>query len=197
MDSLQTSNSNEKEVPEVDMIQTKNKRDQYVFEIRKQKVDQYIQAKRFKLASTLQPMQPNTENGLQGQGTEEGGQMVPQEVLINFQELTVQFFNAVQSNNLAEVSNVVQNIRKKISSTDSPPINEFLETGLFEHIVKFLNPEYKDYTELQYEALWIISNTFAGTETQTVKVANRPLLQTLMKYIWHTKIEVVELVNFF
>src|SRR5690349_20452444 len=100
------NNLNDKGGVEMDVFQTKNKRDQYVYEIRKQKVDQMIQQKRFKLVNSLQKnLEGNPRNNLnQGTDTQTGENQ--QELLISFPELTVEFFSALSNHHIDNIFKV-------------------------------------------------------------------------------------------
>jgi len=179
---------------EIDIIQTKNKRDQYVMEIRKSKVDELIRAKRIKLAKNINLNKENTKPN-KNFGEIEGENMQVHEELPSFEKLTTQFFEAVQNDNVNLLLSVVISIRKKLSVNENPPLQEFIETGLFPHLIKFLNEEYASIENLQFEILWIVSNSFSGTPEQSNKLLTDSLLKTLVKFIWDKRIEIVDTVN--
>ncbi len=171
-----------------DIIQTRNKRDQYTIEIRKHKVEGMLKAKRLKLA---QDLGNNNNNNLPMKlTTGVDGHSLP-----SFSELTKPFFDSLDAKDVEKLSEVVRTIRHKLSINDDPPIDEFIETGLFTHIIKFLEPGYQSFTDLQYESLWIASNCFAGPMEFTVKIISTSLLETLVKLIWDSRQNMVELVN--
>ena len=192
MNSLKDSQNQE-----VDMIQTKNKRDQYVMEIRKHKVNEIITAKRLKLASSFYNKNLNKENSIQSQQIEQIGvnNEIKKEELPSFEKITEDFFKAVQNNDVDMLLSVVIFIRKQLSQSETPPLQDFIETGLFPHLVKFLSDEYKSIQNLHYEVLWIISNAFSGTPEQSSKLMSDNLLKALVKLIWDKRLEIVDTVN--
>lgn len=192
------NNLKEQDLQEAEAFTLKNKRDQYVFEIRKQKTEDIIKTKRLKLSSALDGQRnPERNTGMMISGQNRPQNMGQQEkVTQSFQDLTQAFFNSLSNNDINGVYHVVQTIRQKISDNDSPPLNEFFETGLFPHLEKYLDPEYKEYVELQFEVMWIVTNVFTGDDKQVVKIVTKPLLETILKYIWHPKHEMVEQVSF-
>ncbi len=176
------------------MMETKSKRDQYVVEIRKQKVEGWIKAKRLKLASNLPKNGSNKENKAlnrtDGTATDE-----PNNEPVDFSKLASLFFKAIQEQNPNLISEAIVAVRKGISVNENPPIQEFLESGLFTHIIKFLDKEYSKYPELQYEVVWITANAFSGTPEQAEILYSPFLLKSLIKCIASPNIEFVEVVS--
>lgn len=191
------NNLKEQDSQDNDAFILKNKRDQYVYEIRKQKTEDIIKTKRLKLSSTLgqKNLERNTGMVIPGQN---GPQTMEQQEKVSesFQELTREFFNGVSNNDLMTINNIVQTIRHKISENDTPPIAELLDTGLFPHLVKLLGPEYKDCGNLQYEVIWVITNVFTADEKLTAKIITKQLVEILVNYIWHKQHDLVEQVCF-
>ena len=171
---METINQNDDQ-QDFDIVQTRNKRDQYTIEIRKHKVEGMLKAKRLKLARDLGNVGQDIYNMKLSSD-------VPQH-LPEFPELTKSYFDAFGVEDLDKLTEVVKMIRQKLSSNDNPPIGEFLETGLLPHILKFLESGYEHLNKLQYEALWIASNCFSGPMEFTEKIVSKALLETLVKLI--------------
>jgi len=182
-------NQSEDAPQDFDIIQTRNKRDQYTIEIRKHKVEGMLKAKRLKLAQDL-GNGPNNNNLPMKLTTGIDGQSLP-----SFALLIKPFFDSLDAKDVDKLLEVVRTIRHKLSINDNPPIDEFLETGLFPHILKFLESGYQNLNDLQYESLWVASNCFAGPMEFTVKIVTKSLLETLVKLIWDNRPNMVELVR--
>ena len=194
------NNPEKKENYELDLLSTKNKRDQYLYDIRKGKVNDMIQRKRLKLASYADKTQQNSNDVFRSPLTNlnptgsASANSESKEDHPSFAELTDKFFTAMNNQDYPEVFKVVQAIRFSLSTNDSPPLDEFLETGLPSHIVKFLDSSYENRPDIQYEALWIITNCFAGNAQHTNKILTKDLLRRIFDLIWHPKAEIVEIV---
>ena len=169
---------NNQENPDL-MLNTRSKRDQYVFEIRKQKTNEIVNAKRMRFANQIL----NKENNLGGVNENQGQQNANDEDLdkITFEQLTNDFADGLQKNDFHKLFKVVETIRKKISVLENPPLEKFIATGLFPYILQLLDERFKEYRELQSECLWVVSNSLAGNSQLTKSIFSDELVRILMK----------------
>ncbi|KAH3723234.1 importin subunit alpha-2 [Pelomyxa schiedti] len=65
------------------------------------------------------------------------------------------------STDFTEARAALVQLRNRISG-DTPPIEEVLESGCVPRVIQFLS--YSDNTNLQYDALWVLTNLVSGTE---------------------------------
>lgn len=190
--------SENKENLELDYLTTKNKRDQYLCEIRKTKVDEMIARKRIKIADSLRKPPQNDPNNSNPMSADSSNLELVNNAAVqqyaSFPELTEKFFAAMNAQDFGEVFRVIQDIRYKLSANDNPPLDEFMETGLAMHIFKFLEPSYEDRPDIQFESLWILTNCVAGTPQHTNKILTKPLLQRIFQLMYHSRTEMVEIV---
>lgn len=171
------------------MLNTRTKRDQYIFEIRKQKATEFISAKRMKFTQSLSNQQNRLDSNAE---TEEDQQQQVESLKVTFNQLTSDFADALQNQDFEKLYKVVKTIRIKISVHENPPLEEFINTGLFPYIVKLLDERFKDYPNLQAESLWVITNGLAGNSQQTKTLCNEELIGTLMKLISSSNQSLVE-----
>jgi hypothetical protein len=175
--------------PENAMQHTKTKRDQFIFEIRKQKSHDIITAKRMKFARQIL----NRENEGSNNPENANNQMEqPEKVTATFSELMENFADALQKQDFQKLHLVVKSIRIKISVVENPPIEEFVNTGLFPYLIKLLDERFKEHTDLQNECLWVISNTLSGNSQTTKNIFSEELVNTLMKLVFNSNQELAE-----
>ena len=64
-------------------------------------------------------------------------------------------------------------------------------------MIKLLDPSYNQFTKLQYEVLWIITNVLSGSPTYTKEVFNKDLYHILEHFLYHSEDDIVVMVIFF
>ncbi|KAH3731391.1 importin subunit alpha-2 [Pelomyxa schiedti] len=67
----------------------------------------------------------------------------------------------VMSTDFTEAKAALVQLRNRISG-EIPPIEEVLESGCVPRVIQFLS--YSDNTNLQYDALWVLTNLVSGTD---------------------------------
>eukprot|EP01147_Barroeca_monosierra_P002832 gene2832-5671_t len=101
------------------------------------------------------------------------------EIATQFEELRQQ----LNSDDLDQVHNAVSTIRALVSQPNDPPLTELCQSGCINKLVEFLSLKEPQYTSLQYQSVWCITNIAAGdtSHTQTLAEANAvPFLRELL-----------------
>jgi hypothetical protein len=156
------------------MAFSKAKRDQYAYEIRKSKNEEYVRAKRMKF---LNNAKNNSEQNVLDLNFESEG------MKLSYEELNVQFINAINSGDPGIITEAVRHIREKISTKTLQNLKDFYETKLVHPIVKLLDPKYKEFIELQKESLWVVANTFSGDYENYKEIVDDKLIDQLYGFI--------------
>jgi len=77
------------------------------------------------------------------------------------------FIRNSKEDNFEGLTNVLAQIRIKLSSNEPHPVGELADTGIIPQVLNFLDPKYYNMEKLIIECAWIISIVLAG-ETQHV-----------------------------
>jgi len=186
MESTSTSNTqipNNKLANDYDGIMPiKAKRDIYVQEIRKSKVDKMLNSKRFRSSAPDE----NKENDLTSKES-----LTKQEKTQLLQSLVKEFLNLVNTKNFEEIEGAIRNIRKVVSEENDSPLRELYQTGILSHLLKFLDQSYTNYETLQYEVLWVLTNLTSGDNALTALVYSKGLLEAILPFLNHHRDELV------
>ncbi|CAD6190917.1 unnamed protein product [Caenorhabditis auriculariae] len=71
-----------------------------------------------------------------------------------------------------------ESLRKILSKTRTPPIEEFIQSGLMAALVQALSIE---NDKIRYEACWALTNIVSGTSEQTIAAVNAGATEPLIK----------------
>eukprot|EP00672_Neobodo_designis_P011769 CAMPEP_0174879556 /NCGR_PEP_ID=MMETSP1114-20130205/83317_1 /TAXON_ID=312471 /ORGANISM="Neobodo designis, Strain CCAP 1951/1" /LENGTH=582 /DNA_ID=CAMNT_0016114951 /DNA_START=66 /DNA_END=1814 /DNA_ORIENTATION=- len=75
-------------------------------------------------------------------------------------------------------------LRKAVSIEQSPPIDRVLEVGALPLGARYLMPEYDENPQLQFNALWLLTNIASGTSEHTAAVVNHPnVLEQIVRHL--------------
>jgi len=72
----------------------------------------------------------------------------------------------------------VQQARKLLSSDRNPPIDDLIRSGIMPILVECLKRE--DYSALQFEAAWALTNIASGTSQQTQAVVDAGKVKSII-----------------
>jgi hypothetical protein len=180
---------------EASLNNIKVKRDQYAFEIRKQKANEFLTAKRIKLLTKLEDKE-NGKSNLDGSYDLDVMRSLQEYEGKSLTDVTDDFLTALNSKDFEKLTRIVGFIRNRLAMvTDALRIEDLFNTGLIPYITKFLDPAFSSHSELQYESLWTLINALAGPPELTRQILTEKLLDYFYKFVFHTKHEFVELVN--
>lgn len=166
-----------------ELIHSKAKRDQFAYEIRKSKNDEFVRAKRMKYFDNIrgEPDQNNEEIMAEAEGVKK-----------SYDELTSNFYSAIEKGDPDLITTTVTHIRHKISAKSTPNLKEFYATGLLNSILKILDEKFSNYILLQKEALWVAINAFSGEFELYKEIVDENLINLIYSFIWHKEPFMVE-----
>ena len=180
------SKDSDKDIDQIN-IATKNKREQYVSEIRRSKMNKLLNSKRSKVAT----IENNKENTTLLKIIK-NKPLLAQEI----KNLVSQLISEFDNKNFSELYETVKKLRILISADQDPPLAEFLQTGVIVYMIKLLDPSYSQNIKLQYEVLWIITNVLSGSPTYTKEVFNKDFYHALEYFLYHIDDDMVVSVSF-
>ncbi|XP_010474848.1 PREDICTED: importin subunit alpha-6 [Camelina sativa] len=161
----------------VDADEGRRRREDNMVEIRKNKREENLQKKRREgftapLASQL------------GQGFSSS---LPTETrLENLQQLVIGVSSEDRDAQLAATAG----LRRLLSIERSPPITEVVQSGVVPRLVQFLSRD--DFTQLQFEAAWALTNIASGTSEDTKVIIESGAVPSFIKLLSSPSEEVRE-----
>jgi len=129
----------------------KQKRDEYLVDIRKKKNNEHINQKRIKFARVGLAEEKSTD--------ETDNMPIPP-----LAELAERFMDAFRDGDLKNLPIILKFIRRAIS-TANPPVAELVQTGIVPHIVELLSGDYSGEMGIIIEASWIAGNIASREST--------------------------------
>nr|VDD41374.1 unnamed protein product [Brassica oleracea] len=132
----------------VDADEGRRRREGDMVEIRKNKREENLQKKR--------------REGLTARFAQKGHDIYSYERLENITQLVA----GVNSDDRSLQLEATIGIRKLLSVDHSPPIDEVIQSGVVPRLVHFLS-SVVDFSELQFEAAWALTNIASGTSDNT------------------------------
>eukprot|EP01016_Furgasonia_blochmanni_P009265 TRINITY_DN13835_c0_g1_i4.p1 TRINITY_DN13835_c0_g1~~TRINITY_DN13835_c0_g1_i4.p1 ORF type:complete len:531 (-),score=92.78 TRINITY_DN13835_c0_g1_i4:61-1593(-) len=158
----------------------KSKRDAYSIELRKQRTNEILDAKRFKLNSTKN----KDFNPLKG--------LDPQQIVAYFVQIRDKLIVDLQTNNFLAVENTVKELRTIISEDSEGPFKECVAADLVPVLISLLNPGYEAFFDIQYEAAWCLSNIASGDTTHILYLIREGMLNTFVSLLNHQNTAMLE-----
>ncbi|CAH2039092.1 unnamed protein product [Thlaspi arvense] len=132
----------------VDADEGRRRREDNMVEIRKNKREENLQKKR------REGLTPSMASATTQQGQD------------FYSEKTLEILvSGAMSNDRKVQLEATAGIRKLLSIERNPPINEVVQSGVVPRIVQFLSSD--DFSELQFEAAWALTNIASGTSENT------------------------------
>ena len=77
--------------------------------------------------------------------------------------------------------NAIRQARRALSREKNPPIDEFIQSGIMPILVQCLSEH--DYSKLQFEAAWALTNIASGTSQQTQAVVAFGAVQVFIQLL--------------
>jgi len=170
---MQTDPNNTEPTPSFSLV--KNKRDEFLVEIRKKKSQMILLKKRIKMFGSPNDQQSTTmQEEIFGYANQEP-QNIPQEPLelapevkTKLKEVNDEFYNCLNQRNYVALTNVIQFLRECISSkTDPLPGRVVNDMEMLPHLLNLLSDKFADEKDLQTEVAWLLANISAGTSSDT------------------------------
>lgn len=149
----------------------KQKRDEYLVEIRKKKNTDFIKSKRTKIAN----LNPNN-SGTSDQSNEPS---------IPITELAQAFMGHYTTGNINAMPDILEALRKAVSLDDAPPITELMKTTVVPYIVDLLRPDLYKYEKLMIEASWIAINIVSRESEHTNYLVGLDIIPRAISLLEH------------
>ncbi|XP_019094936.1 PREDICTED: importin subunit alpha-6-like [Camelina sativa] len=108
------------------------------------------------------------------------------EILDNLQQLVI----GVSSEDRGAQLEATAGLRKLLSIERSPPITEVVQSGVVPRLVQFLSRD--DFTQLQFEAAWALTNIASGTSEDTKVIIESGAVPSFIKLLSSPSEEVRE-----
>lgn len=157
----------------------KQKRDEYLVDIRKKKNVERISQKRVKFANA---------NFSENNTADESDTMpIPP-----LQELADKFMEAFRSGDLTNLAIILKLIRRAVSFDESPPVAELMHTGIVPHIVELLSPSYYEEGSIITEASWIAANIASKEATHVNFLVSLEIISVALRLLSYPLKEVNE-----
>jgi len=155
----------------------KQKRDEYLVEIRKKKNNDFITAKRTKLT----------------QDAMNNGNLNPDYTNIPpVPELGSLFVQNFKAGNLQGLLTVLTQIRVVVSRDDNPPLNELIQTHTVPLIISLLDANKINDENIIAEALWILINLASKEDMYVNYIVGNDVIPKCIKLIEHPSFSVQE-----
>jgi len=87
---------------------------------------------------------------------------------------------------------IAKAIRIELAKDDNPPIADFINTGILPYVVKLIDYDYFQETELMVELNWILSNVSSGTPEQTQLLITLEIIPRALNLLSHINQTVIE-----
>lgn len=148
---------------------TKNKRDEFLVEIRKKKSQMILLQKRIKMFGSPTDQQSGTMQEeifgyANSQNTPDEPLELPIQVKAKLKEEHDKFFACLNQGNLDGLIEVIQFLREWISSkTDPLPGRVVNDMEMVSPLMNLLSDDFSDKKLLQTEVAWLLANVSAGT----------------------------------
>ena len=104
--------------------------------------------------------------------------------------LATAFFANLRTSSFDELANVTEMIRRIISLSDNPPVDELISTGLVPHIIKLIEYEYFQYEKLMNESAWILANIASAKSDNVNYLIQNGVAQKALNLLDHESEEV-------
>lgn len=78
-----------------------------------------------------------------------------------------------------------EKIRRVVSDTEAPPLNELMSTGVAPHILKLLDFQYFEHENLMLECSWIMANFASGTPTHVQYLMGQGIVKKALDLLRH------------
>lgn len=106
-----------------------------------------------------------------------------------FKQYVDEFFSSIKADDTEKLYNALNGIRRIISRNSGDSLNTLLyDAKILPTIATLLDEKFKDYSKVQFEAAWIITNLAGGEQSDTnycvntlhaierfIKILNRPV----------------------
>lgn len=174
----------EKEEPvTVENMALKQKREEYALEIRKQKTEIILNAKRLNLTKNSKK---NHDLVVSAEG-----KLNRQTKFAKMKEHGQLLKSALELNDTEKIHPQIQQLREVISYDEEIPFDEFISLGLKAPIQSIID-NYNDYDKLVVESLWIFTNiTFVSNE-RLKQLVDADFCKSIFKCILHNNMAVLE-----
>ena len=83
-------------------------------------------------------------------------------ITFRFNQLASTFTEHLKAQNYGKIEEIIAEIRK-VTSTDNPPVEQLVNTGIIPDVISFLDPKFYECQNLLQECSWIICNVSSGT----------------------------------
>ena len=159
-----------------DMEDLRRRRTDVSVELRKAKKDDQIKKKR-QISEDLSIISPLKENNQQNIA-------VP---MMDIEEI-IRILTSASSDE--DTFKAVQCTRRLLSREKNPPIDKVIKAGLVPSLIKLL--QYKQNTQIQFEAAWAVTNIASGTSEQTKTVVEAGCVDHFRKLLTSGHLQVCE-----
>ncbi|CAL9213457.1 unnamed protein product [Arabidopsis halleri] len=161
----------------VDADEGRRRREDNMVEIRKNKREENLQKKR------REGFTPSMASQL---GQDFSSSLPTEKRLENIQQMIA----GVMSEDRNIQLEATAGFRKLLSIERNPPINEVVQSGVVPRIVQFLSRD--DFTQLQFEAAWALTNIASGTSENTKVIIDSGAVPLFVKLLSSASDEVRE-----
>ncbi|AAG10631.1 Putative importin alpha subunit [Arabidopsis thaliana] len=161
----------------VDADEGRRRREDNMVEIRKNKREENLQKKRREGFNPSMASQP---------GQDFSSSLPTETRLENIQQMIA----GVMSEDRDLQLEATASFRRLLSIERNPPINEVVQSGVVPHIVQFLSRD--DFTQLQFEAAWALTNIASGTSENTRVIIDSGAVPLFVKLLSSASEEVRE-----
>lgn len=144
-------------------MEVKEQRELFKFQLRKSKNEELFSRKRVHLKGTASSSPFFIENS--SSKTED------------LAKLKQDFLFAISQMDLPALLIVTKSLRKVVSNTENPKLEEVFDLGLIECFFSILKDKPADFLLLSYEVSWILSNFCAVEPTRLAKMIEMGLLE--------------------
>jgi len=176
----------------VPMVFTKNKRDEFLISIRKQKNQQILLRKRIKLYGAESKNDPSIQEDIFGSAQinsqkQENHSLTSDEIYTKYREAYDDFYDILNKQEWENLAPVIKDLRLCISDAKNGlPGKVLIDMNIVPHLISLLSPQFSTYQILQAEIAWLLANLSAGTGEDTRYLVEQNIIGTLAQCLRST-----------
>jgi len=171
------------------MTLTRNKRDEFIINIRKKKNQTFLLKKRLKVYDPKEKEQnPNIQEAIYGdfstppKNKPREPPVITQEMQERLQAAQKEFFRCLANQEFEQLTPIIEFLREAtVDKSDAIPGEVIIDMQIVPHLISLLSETFMNHQKLQLELSWLLANISAGTSEDVSYLVAKGIIPALSK----------------